>query len=141
MKMPKLEPIPYDNTVNFLTFTRKWKLIEDWYYTLPNGRSIIIEKGFIFDGASIPRIFRNILSPVGILLIPGLVHDFAYKYNYLIEIYKEEKYLYYELENQKFWDKLFYEIALKVTKKKFISKFTYYSLKFFGFIAYNSYRR
>ena len=49
--------------------------MEDWYFRLPKNKTIIkIPKGFEFDGASIPRPFWWILSPVGLLFIPGLVH-------------------------------------------------------------------
>ncbi|HEA65793.1 MAG TPA: DUF1353 domain-containing protein [Desulfobacterales bacterium] len=50
--------------------------MEDWHY---NGFDLI-PKGFIFDGASIPRCLWWFLSPVGLLLIPGLIHDFDYRY-------------------------------------------------------------
>ena len=68
----------------WITSIRKWKLTEDWEFKLPYDEPvIIIPKGFVFDGASIPRPLWGILSPTGLLLIPGLIHDFAYRYDYL----------------------------------------------------------
>jgi hypothetical protein len=45
--------------------------------TLKDGTEIILPADFELDGASIPRIFWGILSPVGLLLIPGLIHDYT----------------------------------------------------------------
>ena len=64
MKMPKLVPIPIKTREKsiflriwrWITSIRKWQLIEDWEFQLPdNGPTIVIPKGFVFDGASIPR--------------------------------------------------------------------------------------
>ena len=62
--------------------TRKWEVVEDWNYGkiyYENGKATV-PKGFVFDGASVPRFLWWFLSPVGLLLIPGLVHDYHYKY-------------------------------------------------------------
>ena len=45
-----------------------------------NGNEYIIPAGFQFDGASIPKFLRTFFSPVGVLLVGGLVHDYMYKY-------------------------------------------------------------
>ena len=45
-----------------------------------NGKNFIIPKGFKFDGASVPKFLGQFLSPVGVLLIGGLIHDYGYKY-------------------------------------------------------------
>ena len=59
--------------------SRQWEITKDWHYEV-NGVSYMIPAGFTFDGASIPKFFRSFLSPVGVLLLGGLVHDYAYKY-------------------------------------------------------------
>ncbi len=71
----------------WLTWVRWWDVVEDWRHTLPGSEKheIVIPKGFRFDAASIPRPFRFFLSPVGILLLPSLVHDFAYRYDFLLQ--------------------------------------------------------
>ena len=48
---------------------RKWEVMEDWHYD--NNIMITIEKGFVFDGASIPKPLWWLLSPVGLLLFQG----------------------------------------------------------------------
>lgn len=57
-------------------------LIEHFNYTCPQyGIKVIIRKGFIFDGASIPRIFWSTTgSPFLPQYIgPGLIHDYLYR--------------------------------------------------------------
>ena len=61
----------------WLWTSRKWEIAEDWYFSL-NDTEYKIPAGFIFDGASIPKYFWNWLSPIGVLLMPGLIHDYLY---------------------------------------------------------------
>ncbi len=93
--MPVLRPIrietqdlgPFSGFWRWLTAKRTWAVAEDWQFLLPGGDPIyVIPAGFVFDGASIPRIFWWFLSPTGLLLIPGLVHDFAYRYDFLVRV-------------------------------------------------------
>lgn len=91
MEMPKLQPYAI-KTKQFSFFSklwkllfrkRQWQLIDDWHYILPNKRVIIIPKGFVFDGSSYPAIVWLFYSPTGLLLIPVILHDFCFQYNYL----------------------------------------------------------
>ena len=41
---------------------------------------MLYQQAFQFDGASIPKFLRTFFSPVGVLLMGGLVHDYMYKY-------------------------------------------------------------
>ena len=63
----------------WLTSTRNWEITKDWKYNI-NGNKYVIPAGFQFDGASIPKFLRTFFSPVGVLLMGGLVHDYMYKY-------------------------------------------------------------
>ena len=58
---------------------RRWEISKDFVYEL-NGVKYVIPKGFTFDGASVPKFLATFLSPVGVLLLGGLIHDYAYKY-------------------------------------------------------------
>jgi len=88
-KIPGLRPLPiptknHNVLIRILVWlfdVRQWKLLENWHFKLENGDEIVLHQGFVFDGASIPRPFWFFLSPVGLLLIPGLIHDYGYKYN------------------------------------------------------------
>lgn len=100
LEMPVLEPLPIATEKHGLTVwmhsVRRWTLEKDWEYPLPKSGAedktvtIVIPKGFQFDGASIPRPFWGILHPSGLLLIPALVHDFAYRCGFLWEIVEEK---------------------------------------------------
>ena len=73
----------------WLLSTRNWELTKDWKYNI-DGTEYVIPAGFQFDGASIPKFLRTFFSPVGVLLIGGLVHDYAYKYKTLLKVNKKE---------------------------------------------------
>ena len=49
---------------------------KDFEYKI-NGNNYVIPAGFKFDGASIPKFLHTFLSPVGVLLMGGLIHDYA----------------------------------------------------------------
>ena len=100
---------------------RRWKVMEDWCFQFKkkNGKIIkfIIPKGFVFDGASIPRPFWFFLSPTGLLLIPGLIHDYGYKYNQLWKLNLKGKIVPFKPPPKKqrlFWDRLFFKIGMQV---------------------------
>ena len=125
IEMPSLIPIPIDTksqprlhkVVVFVTQPRRWELAEDWSYKLDEDTTLVIEKGFEFDGASIPRIFWAILSPTGLLLIPGLIHDYGYRYD---QIWKREKdgdtSEYSQGAGKLYWDKLFKKVGNDVNE-------------------------
>lgn len=149
LKMPVLRPIPV-KTKNqpylkalwrWLFEIRKWELFEEWRYRLKDGNQIMIPKGFIFDGASIPRPFWIILSPVGLLLIPGLLHDYAYRYGRLEKISHRGKISPYKPDaGRLFWDRLFRDEAIKVNGFWFINHLAWLALIVAGWFAWYSYR-
>lgn len=65
---------------NWLFATRWYYLLEDYAYRLPTGDDVVLPKDFRWNGASIPKPFSYFLHPVGILLIPGLLHDYAFRH-------------------------------------------------------------
>lgn len=149
-EMPVVRPVPI-KTVNQKFFVRifrwifsirKWELMMDWTYNLPEDKpKIIIKKGFIFDGASIPRIFWAILSPTGLLLIPGLIHDFAYKHSSLIGLKGGKEFKYGPEKGRLFWDKLFKDVAVKVNGFTIINRIAWFFLVLFGWYVWNGYRK
>ena len=78
-QMPKMVPLPFRNGESH----RHWMLLEDWIYKEWGGVTIIIEKGFVFNGASIPKIFSNIFASTGILFLAALVHDHLYQHRWI----------------------------------------------------------
>lgn len=149
IQMPKLIPIPIKTKgkppiARFIAWVfsiRHWKVVEDWDFTLPNGDKIVIPKGFRFDGASIPRPLWGILSPTGLLLIPGLIHDFGYRHDY-IWAYDDSGHVYKKHmgAGQKFWDSLFYRVGNYINEIKEINYMAKIALSLFGEAAWKKNR-
>ena len=58
---------------------RQWELLEDVFYKLHDNRWLFIKKGFITDGASIPRAFWVFYTPENPLWLgAAVVHDALY---------------------------------------------------------------
>jgi len=151
MDMPKLIPIlikTKDELIwiriwRWITSVRKWEVTEDWEYKLPDDEPVIvIPKGFIFDGASVPRPLWILLSPTGLLLIPGLIHDFAYRYDYLWALGSSgTAYKYKEKSGRSFWDSMFRRVGLDVNGMAFIDLIARGALFLFGWIPWMFNRR
>ncbi len=146
MQMPKLTPLPI-RTKNqplpvrvwrWITYVRKWKVAEDWHHTLPDGTTIVVPAGFEFDGASIPKPLWALLSPVGLLLIPGLIHDYAYRYDHLLALDDAgNRFAYNQNAGRKYWDRLFKEVGWDVNGLALIDMIAWLALYLFGWLAWN----
>ncbi len=121
--MPKLTPVPIPTKnrrflMRMLVWffeVRKWELSQHWSFRLEDRTEIVLPKGFRFDGASIPRPFWAILSPIGLLLIPGLIHDYGYKYDQLWMKGENNEILEFKKgKGKSYWDKLFLEVGKQV---------------------------
>ena len=148
--MPVLLPLPIPTknrpfimrVLVWLFDIRKWRLKKNWHFLLENGDEIVLPKGFEFDGASIPRIFWAILSPVGLLLIPGLIHDYGYRFNQLwrknaggqIEPY-------WENAGRKAWDDLFRDVGMQVNGFAIIDFIAWVGVRLGGFLAWRQHRQ
>lgn len=142
--MPLIQPLPIPTRGRsfftaiwvWLTNSRKWLVAEDWPFQI-NGESYVIPKGFKFDGASIPRAFWFLLNPIGLLLIPGLIHDYAYANEGLLFQSRVEG----PTMTQSECDMTFREAAIAVNGFKFINYCAWFTLYCFGFLAFNKHRR
>ena len=149
--MPIVSPVYHDTTGDiwgawkktwrWLTKNREWKFMEDWTFVLPDGTTGFIPKGFVFDGASIPKLFRNIISPTGILFISSIFHDFGYKNGYIWIIKKDVQIKHPFMKTRNDFDKLLKAIAIQITNYNILSKASYYILKWMGWLAWNNYRK
>ena len=117
--------------------TRNWVLTKDWHYHV-DGEDYVIPKGFQFDGASIPKFLRTFFSPVGVLLVGGLVHDYGYKYATLLKKNKKET---IGIKDQKWMDKLFRNINIEVNGFYTMNYLAYWSLRLGGWFAWNGHRK
>lgn len=120
----------------WLWTTRKWTISRDWSFSL-DGQEYLIPEGFVFDGASIPKYFWNWLSPVGILLVPGLVHDYMYANEGLL---KKDRTMTAK-KTQKECDEIFRDVAIDINGFKIINWIAYYALRAFGWVAWNGHRK
>ena len=144
-EMPQLKPIPiktkgkgfWKGIAMWLLSTRNWELTKNWRYNI-NGAEYVIPKGFQFDGASIPKFLRTFFSPVGVLLIGGLVHDYMYKYTACKPADKSGSLL---LVDQKKADQIFRDINIEVNGFYFMNYLAYWSLRIGGFVAWNGHRK
>lgn len=150
MNMPTMRPLPIRTRKKsvlmrcliWIFAVRKWVLTEDWYYQLNADTKILIPKGFEFDGASIPRPLWALLSPTGLLFLPGLIHDFAYKYDLLIAVDDEGKqYFYQENAGRAYWDKLFRETGIKINGVALIDTLAWLALVLGGWYTWMQHRK
>jgi len=143
-ELPHLQPIKistkgkgfWKGIVMWLLSTRNWKVTQDWKYRM-NGNEYIIPAGFQFDGASIPKFLRTFFSPVGVLLVGGLVHDYMYKYAALKRTGKGGLLL----VDQKKADQIFRDINIEVNGFYFMNYLSYWSLRLGGWVAWNGHRK
>lgn len=156
IEMPMIRPVPIKT--NGLTriasvrawwaSLRKWEVTEDWHFTLAsNGLKIVVPKGYVFNGASIPRILRSVISPTGIFFIPSLIHDFAYDYNFvwvatgdLKEPFRKHHLTTITDEERQEWDKLFNEVGNQVNGMPILGKLLHIGLMVGGSFAWKSSR-
>ena len=81
--MPLLRPLEKFNRSSCccglvpLAATRVWKLEETWVFRLDDER-YRIDKGFEFNGTSVPAILQCWRSPTGTSFLAGLIHDWLY---------------------------------------------------------------
>lgn len=142
--MPVMSPLPiktkdkgfWKGILLWLMGTRKWKIEQDFNYTL-NDVEYKIPAGFEFDGASVPKFLATFLSPVGVLLMGGLVHDYGYKFATLMK--KDGSNIGYH--DQKYMDGLFRDICIEVNGFRVLNYLAYWSLRLAGFVAWNGHKK
>ena len=143
--MPKVQPIPIrtkgqpilKRMWGWLGEKRKWILLEDFYVPYKD-KIIKIPKGYITDFASIPRIAYPLLSPIGVMLIPSLPHDFFYQNRYLLNTDNKKIFI---NKSRKFGDKMFRDIGKEVNGMITPNAISYVVLDWFGWITWNKYRK
>jgi hypothetical protein len=144
-ELPHLQPVKistkgkgfWKGIILWLTSTRNWVITKDWKYKL-NEVNYVIPAGFQFDGASIPKFLRTFFSPVGVLLIGGLVHDYMYKYTACKPASKKGALL---IVDQKKADQIFRDINIAVNGFYLMNYLAYWSLRLGGFVAWNGHRK
>jgi hypothetical protein len=145
ISMPHMKPIPiptkgkgfWGGIKIWLFVTRKWVIVKDYHYRI-NGQDLVIPTGFIFDGASVPKFLHAWLSPMGVLLVGGLIHDYGYKYQTLLCKGKKKS---IGTKTQKELDIIFRDVNIIQNGFRLINYLAYYGLKLGGFAAWNKHRK
>ena len=145
ISMPHMKPIPiptkgkgfWGGIKIWLFVTRKWVIVKDYHYII-NGEKLVIPTGFIFDGASVPKFLHAWLSPMGVLLVGGLIHDYGYKYQTLLCKGKKKS---IGTKTQKELDIIFRDVNIIQNGFRLINYLAYYGLKLGGFAAWNKHRK
>ena len=119
---------------------RTWEIVKDWHYSL-DGVNYVVPKGFVFDGASVPKFLASWLSPVGVLLVGGLVHDYGYKYETLYTKNKGDWKENCGWKTQKDMDIIFRDINIEQNGFHFLNYLSYWALRLGGFAAWNGHRK
>jgi hypothetical protein len=149
MEMPKLQPYAI-KTQHFSFFSklwrlffrkRQWQLIDDCYYTLPNKRVIIIPKGFVFDGSSYPAIVWLIFSPTGLLLIPVILHDFSFQYNYLWAVQDDRVFKFKQGCGFLKWSALIRKVGIERNELLLIDYLTWLMCVTFGWVNWFAFQK
>jgi hypothetical protein len=140
MEMPTLKPLPFPKGRGYFfalfTYTPRWMVMEDYQIALSDFVTILIPRGFIFDGASIPKMFRGLLSPVGILLVAAIAHDYAYQYHYIMvkrySLCPEKQHV-----SKHEADRLFLRIANQTNGLPWLNRIAYLAVRDYGINAWS----
>jgi hypothetical protein len=143
-EMPHMQPVPIPTSGKgfwgavwmWLMGTRHWVIAKDFVFKIDEVE-YVIPKGFQFDGASIPKFLHTWLSPTGVLLMGGLVHDYAYKY----ETLKRKGKGTYGILTQKEADVIFRDINIEINGFHLLNYLAYWALRVGGFVAWNGHRK
>ena len=145
-EMPHMRPLPiktkdkgfWKGILMWLLGVRHWEIVKDFTFEL-EGKKYVIPKGFKFDGASIPKFLHTFLSPIGVLLMGGLVHDYACKYQTLLMAGQKKQTM--GIITQKRADEIFRDIGIEVNGFFLMNQLAYLSLRLGGFMAWNKHRK
>ena len=88
--------------------------------------TIQIPKGFVCDGASVPRILWTIFPPFHRWTDSAIIHDFLYKTQFI---------------DRKICDKIFLTCMLEGGVNKFVAYLFYYNVRLFGKFAWKKYNK
>ena len=144
-EMPQLRPLKIETAGKgfwgaiwmWISGTRHWEVADNWSFKA-DGDWYVIPAGFQFDGASIPKFMHTWLSPTGVLLMGGLVHDYAYKYQTLLKLNQKST---MGVIDQKKADQIFRDINIEQNGFHFLNYLAYWALRIGGFVAWNGHRK
>lgn len=91
MRLTKYFPDPIILTdAGMVGSSRTFRLVSRFRYISSYGE-IVVPKGFITDGASIPSVFWSIISPFGDYFGAAIIHDYLYNHDTEYSNYSREE--------------------------------------------------
>jgi hypothetical protein len=118
---------------------RQWEIMEDYELKVPwHERPLCCPKGFIFDGASVPRVFWPIMSPTGTMFLAGLFHDVGYRYNCWFDINYNQRQI---DAGKSFFDSQFEQIGTFVNDANVAPNIAWFGLVIGGWLSWNGRRK
>ena len=128
-------------TGRFFTYTRYYEIMEDYILYVPIlDAYIFIPKGFIYDNASVPKLFNNLYRSDGLLLLGSPPHDFLYRYQCLIFV-QEDGSLEFKDFTKKEADRIFNSLCAWESELTKASKVATFTLTCVGFFAWKKSRK
>lgn len=103
-----------------------WAIVEPFRYICNDGATITVPQGTTTDFASIPRLFWNLLSPMGKYGSAAVVHDYLYSTGLLSKVNA---------------DLIFLEGMKSLGVGWFTRTMMYKAVSWFGFAAWNGHRK
>lgn len=161
LHMPIVRNVPIDlhSEKSWFGKLKKWLnelpneiTMEDFYQILPSecneilgfSRNIkvccFIPKGFLFNGASVPKIFVPLYVPNGVLYLGAFLHDFCYSYGGLIVFTEDMDDMIFVTVDQKGADEIFNFMNEEVNDFKTATYPAYLALRGFGSKIWNKCR-
>lgn len=118
---------------------RKWTIEENYIMYFPwLDCKVCVPKGFVFDGASVPRVLWPFMSPTGIMFIAGLFHDLGYRYNCWFD---ENHNQIYCGHGQAFFDDQIERMGTYINDARTTPNICWAGLRLFGWAAWNKRRK
>lgn len=130
---------PWKRTWIYLTAPNQFEIRSDWKMKIPpDEQEVVIKKGFIYDGASIPFFARPILTSFGPLHRGGGIHDYGYRFNYLRDW--EGNKIYVDA-GQKFFDDLFRTVGSHTSHLRGLATLAWSAVRMFGKVSWDKHRK
>ncbi len=109
--------------------SKDYQVVEDYTYRADNKYNITVLSGFIYDRASIPRIFWVIISQDDLSNVAPVFHDLLYRNGGVLPISQVSPYRTFEREDV---DNLFLELAKKCGVSPLKANIAYQVVRKFG---------